>query len=128
MFLFIYLYFYSLFFFFKLDLNPASEKKNYRTLGYDAWLQKYENSTLHELPFGFPEKTLSARLTNNIALETYMTSYRYLIVIAGLVSADRLNTFLSHSGAVILLQETDFVYHYSSLLKPWVHYGESIPD
>jgi Glycosyl transferase family 90 len=61
-------------------------------------------------------------------LEKYMTSYRYLIVIAGLVSADRLNTFLSHSGAVILLQETDFVYHYSSLLKPWVHYGELIPD
>ena len=67
-------------------------------------------------------------MTDSMNLETYMTSYRYLVVIAGLVSADRLNTFLTHSGAVILLQETDFVYHYSSLLKPWVHYGESIPD
>ena len=66
-------------------------------------------------------------MTDSMNLETYMTSYRYLVVIAGLVSADRLNTFLTHSGAVILLQETDFVYHYSSLLKPWVHYGEFIP-
>jgi len=26
------------------------------------------------------------------------------------------------SGAVILLQETDMIYHFSSRLKPWIHY------
>lgn len=111
-----------------LDVNPSSEKKSYCALGKDDWKLKYGNtSKLHELPIGYSEKTLAQKMRENLSLETYMTSYRYLVVIAGLVSADRLNTFLAHSGAVILLQETDFIYHFSSFLKPWVHYGESIP-
>ena len=58
-------------------------------------------------------------------LEEYMLSYKFLVVIGGVVSADRLNLFLAHSGAVILLQESNFRYHYSAFLKPWVHYGKS---
>lgn len=65
-----------------------------------------------------------SKLREHFSIEQYMLSYRYLVVIGGISSADRLNTFLAHSGAVILLQETDFLYHYSAFLKPWVHYGE----
>ena len=66
---------------------------------------------------------MQMRATTRIDFGEYMLSYKYLIVIGGVSSADRLNTFLAHSGAVILLQETDFRYHYSAFLKPWVHYG-----
>ena len=52
--------------------------------------------------------------------------YKYVIVLLGLnegqATADRLAGLLAHSGAVILLQESKFVYHFSSFLKPWVHY------
>ena len=34
----------------------------------------------------------------------------------------RLASFLAHSGAVVLLQESEFSYHFSARLKPWVHY------
>ena len=55
-------------------------------------------------------------------MDTYMLSYRYLLVLAGQTAADRLPTFLAHSGAVILLQQTDFLYPFSARLQPWVHY------
>lgn len=51
--------------------------------------------------------------------------YKYLIVMIGLsgrAAADRLAEVLAHSGAVCLLQEHDFDYHFSIRLKPWVHY------
>ena len=51
--------------------------------------------------------------------------HKYIIVIAGhdgLATADRLQHLLAYSGAVILLQETSFSYHFTSRLKPWVHY------
>ena len=88
------------------------------------WERRYVNTLPNTSPFGYSDKTLSARMPIGMEIEQYMTSYRYLVVIAGMVGADRLNIFLAHSGAVILLQETDFLYHYSSLLKPWVHYGK----
>ena len=52
----------------------------------------------------------------------YMASYKYLIVLGGQNGVDRLATFLSHSGAVILLQESDIFQHFSARIKPWVHY------
>ena len=52
----------------------------------------------------------------------YMRDYKYLLVLAGSGSSGRLCTFLAHSGAVILLQETEYLYHFSQRLKPWVHY------
>jgi hypothetical protein len=51
--------------------------------------------------------------------------YKYLIVLTGLgglASADRLANLIAHSGSVILLQESEFSYHFSSRLKPWVHF------
>ena len=52
----------------------------------------------------------------------YMRKYKYLLVLGGISISGRLATFLAHSGAVVLLQDSDLVYHFSSRLKPWVHY------
>lgn len=51
-------------------------------------------------------------------------SYKYIIVTLGGTSApsDRLENILAYSGSVVLLQESDWTYHFSSKLKPWVHY------
>ena len=53
------------------------------------------------------------------------TLYKYLVVLvggSGFASADRLASMMLHSGAVLLLQKHEFEYHFSSRLKPWVHY------
>lgn len=66
-------------------------------------------------------------LVNNKAepKEYNQRSYKYNIVMSGLngqASADRLASLLSQSGAVVLMQKTSFLYHFSDRLKPWVHY------
>ena len=43
-------------------------------------------------------------------------------MLAGNSGADRLATFFAHSGSVVLLQETDYLTHFTSRLKPWIHY------
>ena len=51
--------------------------------------------------------------------------FKYLVVLIGgngLASADRLAAMMLHSGAVLLIQHHDFEYHFSSRLKPWVHF------
>jgi hypothetical protein len=51
--------------------------------------------------------------------------HKYLIVALGLdgaAPADRLAHILAHSGAVILIQNHHFEYHFSARLKPWEHY------
>ena len=63
-----------------------------------------------------------SKLTKDIKPEIFMRRYKYLVVLAGISAGERLTTYLAHSGAVILLQETDVVYHYSARLIPWVHY------
>lgn len=40
----------------------------------------------------------------------------------GFATADRFPDFIAHSGGVVLLQESEFSYHFSERLKPWVHY------
>ena len=60
--------------------------------------------------------------SERIPLNVYMSSYKYLPVLAGNSISERLNYFLAHSGAVLMLQETDLQYHFSARLKPWVHY------
>lgn len=81
------------------------------------------NNTKTSKPFGFYDRTMETKSRKRMKLDEYMLTYKFLIVIGGISSADRLNLFLAHSGAVVLLQETDFRYHYSAFLKPWVHYG-----
>ena len=60
--------------------------------------------------------------THRLPLDEYMRSYKYLLVLAGSGSSGRLCTFLAHSGAVVLLQETSYLYHFTQRLRPWVHY------
>ena len=74
--------------------------------------------------FGTRDATLSIRryMEKPVPMAAFMVAYKYLIVLGGVVSADRLGTLLAHSGAVLLLQETDFLYHFSARLKPWIHY------
>ncbi len=38
------------------------------------------------------------------------------------ITVDRLAHLLAHSGAVILMQQHSYEYHFSARLKPWVHY------
>ena len=54
--------------------------------------------------FGTHASTLSRPAFKPLPVDTYMLSYKYLIVLAGVVTAGRLATFLAHSGAVIMLQ------------------------
>jgi hypothetical protein len=52
----------------------------------------------------------------------YIRRYKYLVVVAGNTAADRLATFLAHSGSVVLLQNTDYLGHFSEvLLRPIVY-------
>ena len=51
--------------------------------------------------------------------------FKYVIVPSGhenLATSGRLANLLAHSGAVVLLQQHQHTYHFSSRLKPWVHY------
>ena len=51
--------------------------------------------------------------------------FKYIIVPSGHdneATSGRLSSLLAHSGAVVLLQHHQHTYHFSSRLKPWVHY------
>ena len=37
-------------------------------------------------------------------------------------TSGKLAAFLAYSGSVVFLQKSDFIYHFSSRLEPWVHY------
>jgi hypothetical protein len=100
------------------------------------------NPESKELPFEYNDKRFndaatgegpsSAGTLKNIlklrisdSQEYNVTKYKYVVVLSGLngiSTADRLSALLGHSGAVILLQENEFAYTFSSRLKPWVHY------
>ena len=100
-----------------IAINPTS-KEGY--LIKDKLNISYEyNRPLGQ--FGFAYNIF--KQNGSMPLDKYMLKYKYLIVTAGLVSADRLATLLANSGAVILLQETSFLYHFSARMKPWIHYG-----
>ena len=106
------------------DLNPGSDSHMNCLLNQTEWNANLSNKT-NASPFGYSKKTSRSKLETPMDFEEYMISYRYLIVLSGMFGTGRLNQFLAQSGAVIMLQESDFRYHYSSFLKPWVHYGES---
>jgi hypothetical protein len=104
------------------DINPASKDVTNCHQNDSTLISSYNDTPQ---PWGYGDRAIRSKMRGYFSIEQYMLSYRYLVVIGGISSADRLNTFLAHSGAVILLQETDFLYHFSAFLKPWVHYGES---
>lgn len=108
------------------DINPASSKEGRTStceMNFTEWSSRYSQDRRVSEPFGHFDRSMQMKAERDTDLYNYMLSYKYLIIIGGISSADRLNTFLAHSGAVIMLQETDFHYHFTAFLKPWVHYG-----
>jgi len=84
---------------------------------HDAYYLRKPNASL---PTGYLEPLLQYRISENIYI---VGQYKYLVVLSGVsASADRLAGYLAYSGSVVLLQESDYSYHFSERLKPWVHY------
>jgi len=86
---------------------------------------RFSNYTIDDKPaeIGTLKNLLKNRLSER---EEYdFTKYKFVVVLTGLdgrATADRLPTLLAHSGSVVLIQEHEFAYTFSSFLKPWVHY------
>lgn len=99
--------------------NPTSEEEKFPSDIFDSRFK--ETST--ETKVGYLKPLLQNRLQDSV--DVYVGKYKYLAVLTGAggsATADRLADFLAHSGAVVLLQESEFSYHFSSRLRPWVHY------
>lgn len=92
-----------------------------------AWNPKSKELQLPNTTLGKNEPGFLKHIENQFLQDSirYYGKYKYLLVMIGsdgLASADRLPTLLAHSGAVVLLQESEFSYHFSARLKAWVHY------
>ena len=101
--------------------NPTSEEQ---CATYEQMKNAKNNFTDAEI-VAFPAGYVSP--LGNISNSRSYRAFKYKYVIVPLGSAaestsGRLAHLLADSGAVILLQRTEFVYHFSALLKPWVHY------
>ena len=55
---------------------------------------------------------------------TYIPGHYKYVVVVGISASTtgRLARLLAHSGAVVLMHKTAFVYHFSARLVPWVNY------
>ena len=89
---------------------------------HDIGASPYRSPKVNEVFNKRIDDIKDSKLRAMIPLNQYMRQFKYLVVLAGNSISGRLCTFMAHSGAVIMLQETDMVYHFSSRLKPWVHY------
>lgn len=82
----------------------AKDAKNVTTVGY-----------LHSI--------LRFKLDEPIDFRSLNLKYVIVAVgLNGLALSGKLANLLAHSGCVVLLQTTEFEYHFSLRLKPWVHY------
>jgi hypothetical protein len=103
------------------DWNPLSD--NPHRVNSDT-LPLYHNvSESHaRIGVGYTSNLLSSRLKEGV---NFVKRFKYLVVLTGLngeALSGSLNNLLTQSGAVILLQRSPFIYHFSSHLRPWVHY------
>lgn len=112
--------------------NPLSDEPE---IPFDDMRKHFDRDRNFSTP-GFLKALLASHLFEGHDVHLYPTlrtggppehtnMYKYLVVLvggSGFASADRLAAMMLHSGAVILLQKHDFEYHFSSRLKPWVHY------
>lgn len=91
--------------------NPLSAEENYDPI-----------SNSSETRSGFMHTLRHVQIENGMSYNPQI--YKYLIVCNGWFSltSGRLLAFLAHSGSVVLLQKSSSNYHFSSRLKPWVHY------
>ena len=87
--------------------------------------KRFDSDALREKSsaIGTLENLLKLRLPS---VQKYdVTKYKFAVVLLGLngkSTANRLSAFLAYSGCVILMQEHEFAYTFSSHLKPWIHY------
>ncbi len=97
------------------SFHPYSKPRKYK---------KDDEQVLETYPFDYIKtEAAEQKLVEEISLVNgYMAKYKFLLVLGGMSSSERLATFLAHSGAVILLQETDILYHFTPRIKPWIHY------
>ena len=101
--------------------NPLSQRKLEQDPTYPGELPGLPTNwtTIGYLQNILPLKT-------NTLMSPEVGSFKFVVVLLGLqegyATADRLAELLAHSGAVILLQESSFRYHFSHFLQPWVHY------
>ena len=101
--------------------NPLSEEKD--VFDSQGLLQVgKEFAQKNSSPPGFLRSYRGQKQRDRLSPREYVSGTKYLLVLSGNNGADRLGPFLAHSGAVIMLQENDALSHFSSRLKPWVHY------
>jgi hypothetical protein len=103
------------------DWNPLSQ--NPHRMNSDT-VKEFQNSSSSkdQIGAGYNSNLLPKQLKHGV---NFVKKYKYLVVLTGLngeALSGSLNNLLTQSGAVILLQRSPFLYHYSSHLKPWVHY------
>ena len=74
---------------------------------------------------GYPKFPLPLMTPGGVGMKYNPKKFKYIIVPSGhenKATSGRLAYLLAHSGAVILLQRHEHTHHFSSRLKPWVHY------
>lgn len=108
----------------KPSWNPESlEDRDSMEFGYGPKFNASLQFSFNKSKLGFLESYLGLQIEHGI---NYVSKkYKYLIVLAGLdgqATSGRLAHLIAHSGAVVLLQTTEFEYHFSARLKPWVHF------
>ena len=107
--------------------NPLSDEYGNYYQSYDFKLT-HAKKNISEIPVNASETGYLKALTPlyiNDNLPYYPGRYKYTLVLTGIdgkASSGRLAYLLAHSGSVVLMQESQFEYHFSSHLKPWVHY------
>ena len=108
------------------DLIPWDPRSEDGPQSRDMYSRQREESMKRNDPIetrpGFGSSYYPYKLDSSVH---YIHKYKYIVVINGLngrATADRLASMLAYSGAVVLLQETPYYYHFSYHLKPWIHY------
>jgi hypothetical protein len=99
--------------------NPSSYEEEWPGDVNDNRYQEFTNDTNP----GFLKPLLRLRIKEGVGEN--VGDYKYVVVLTGAggsATADRFPDFLAHSGAVVMLQESEFSYHFTARLKPWVHY------
>jgi hypothetical protein len=105
------------------DWNPHSQNPHRMNSDTVNEFQNTSTSSGRSSSAGYNSNLLPTQLKHGGV--NFVKKYKYLVVLTGLngdALSGSLNNLLTQSGAVILLQRSPFLYHYSSHLKPWVHF------
>eukprot|EP01040_Poterioochromonas_malhamensis_P006298 gene6298-6777_t len=108
--------------------NPASSEGGVSKDSIKKMAEKNITNPDNEVEeIGYAKQLFRSRAEHGVAFRP--GHYKYLIVLFGgfgnkqhYATSGRLASYLAHSGAVVLLQQSEFNYHFSARLKPWVHY------